>query len=304
MPTLWISRFGLPRVPYKIQMTPGYDFSDVIKKAIGMLNSYMTSNLCKTNPAVWVPHTKELDYVYFTSVPNKGCFSSVGRVGGQQQLNIGIGCNYTGIILHEMLHAMGFLHEQNRCDRDIAVEIILPNIQKGLASEFVKDYSRRQFSSTYDIFSIMQYQLWSFGKYPFQNQSDYTESRKTIRIKPTFITLTKDQEFSIGNEDDLSDTDKNELNIMYGCLVSPCTVGCDGVLRCAGPPNPAITTMRPTTTTTTKATIKSGGGNILQKIAAKSKAKFSVKRKDNNALLKPSSNPTPIFKANSKSKIL
>ncbi|XP_065656858.1 zinc metalloproteinase nas-4 isoform X2 [Hydra vulgaris] len=288
MPTLWKNNLGQPRVPYTFEMSPGYDFRSIILKSIGMLNSYMTSNLCKLNPAVWVPRTNERDYVYFTSVANGGCWSYLGRVGGKQQINIGNGCQYTGIVLHEMLHAMGFIHEQNRCDRDAAVTIVSSNIKKGLANQFFKDTSIKQFSSKYDIYSIMQYHLWSFGNYPFRYYSDFTESRKTIKVKSTFLSLTQAQEWNVGNGEDLSDTDKNELNIMYGCLVSSCTVGCDGVEKCTGPRNPAITTMGPRTA-------KPQGDDILPKFAKKLKAKLNVKRKDDNIHLKPSSNPTPIF---------
>lgn len=49
-----------------------------------------------------------------------------------QNLSIGQGCDYKAIIEHEILHALGFYHEQSRTDRDDYVNIwwdeILPGV--------------------------------------------------------------------------------------------------------------------------------------------------------------------------------
>lgn len=84
----------------------------------------------------WVPRTgAERDYVSITN-SNTGCWSSVGRLGGRQELNLqSPGCvSKKGTVMHEMMHALGFLHEQNRWERDKHVTVNYDNIQRG---EFV-----------------------------------------------------------------------------------------------------------------------------------------------------------------------
>lgn len=83
----------------------------------------------------WVQRTgAERDYVYFTS-GNTGCWSSVGRIGGRQEINLqSPGClTKKGTVIHEMMHALGFLHEQNRWERDKHVIVNYGNIQSGMS---------------------------------------------------------------------------------------------------------------------------------------------------------------------------
>nr|AJD25313.1 hatching enzyme-like protein [Plectreurys tristis] len=71
--------------------------------------------------------------------PGKGCNSFIGRTGRTQRLNLQPnGCVYFGTIAHEMLHALGFLHEHTRSDRDSYVRINWSNIKKGHEHNFIK----------------------------------------------------------------------------------------------------------------------------------------------------------------------
>ncbi|KAG7271774.1 hypothetical protein CRUP_032677 [Coryphaenoides rupestris] len=58
--------------------------------------------------------------------------SEVGRLGRRQVISLQKGgCVYTNVIQHEVLHALGFHHEQARSDRDDHVEILTKNIDPG-----------------------------------------------------------------------------------------------------------------------------------------------------------------------------
>lgn len=57
----------------------------------------------------------------------------IGRRGGKQEVSLGKGCEAKGKATHELMHALGFLHEQSRKDRDRHVTILTQNILDGLS---------------------------------------------------------------------------------------------------------------------------------------------------------------------------
>ena len=70
------------------------------------------------------------------------CSSYIGRVRqtNGQELSIGTNCAVLSVIVHEVLHALGFIHEHTRQDRDDYVIINAINIQPG------RDVTRTSFS--------------------------------------------------------------------------------------------------------------------------------------------------------------
>ena len=59
----------------------------------------------------------------------------VGAIGGEQVLNLGDGCQYVGLVIHEFGHAIGYYHEHNRPDRDDTLEILWDNIVPGKGAD-------------------------------------------------------------------------------------------------------------------------------------------------------------------------
>ena len=100
--------------------------------------------------------------------PGSGYFSSVGRRGGRQILNLEpnlVDNGRFGTIVHEFIHAIGYYHEQSRTDRDDWVYINWANIQPGKEGNFNK-YTATQVNPhgvSYDYGSIMHYSSKGFA---------------------------------------------------------------------------------------------------------------------------------------------
>jgi hypothetical protein len=106
-----------------------------------------------------VPRTVETNFVEVRNDGN-GCYATVGMPFGYGVVNLGEGCWTDTVIMHELGHSFGRVHEQQRSDRDQYIDINFANIQP----EFTESY--RIISDTnnltpYDHLSVMHYSAWA-----------------------------------------------------------------------------------------------------------------------------------------------
>ena len=94
-----------------------------------------------------------------------GCYATIGKAR-QAQLNLGPHCMNRETILHEVMHILGFFHEQSREDRDDYVEVLFDNINPAYKGNFDKYTSAyiNHMGAPYDYCSIMHYPSDAFSK--------------------------------------------------------------------------------------------------------------------------------------------
>ncbi|XP_054902987.1 meprin A subunit beta-like [Poeciliopsis prolifica] len=143
--------------------------------------------------------------VYYLNIKKlDGCWSYIGRVfSNGQDLSIGQNCDLVAIVEHEILHALGFYHEQSRYDRDNHVHIEYSNIIAGKEHNFRKvgNQDSTTHGSPYDYLSVMHY-----SKNAFSNGNG-----------PTIITINQAFQDVIGQRVEMSPSDVQELNLLYRC---------------------------------------------------------------------------------------
>jgi hypothetical protein len=150
-------------------------------------------------PFRFVERTNEKDYLSFKRL--NGCWSQVGRRGGEQVISLGTGCG-VGAAVHEIGHSLGLWHEQSRRDRDDYIEIVWENIDPNQQHNFDKHVQDGEDLGEYDYGSIMHYPATAFS----------VNGQTTIRVKGGA---------PIGQRNGLSAGDIAAIKMMYTGLVWP-----------------------------------------------------------------------------------
>ncbi|XP_028258205.1 high choriolytic enzyme 1-like [Parambassis ranga] len=145
---------------------------------------------------VW--RTTHRDYLYFFS--GDGCWSLLGRQTGGQYVSLKkAGCLFQSTVQHEVLHALGFHHEQVRSDRDQYVQILYQNILSGQESNFQKT-ATNNLGTPYDFNSVMHYNKYAFSK----------------NGQPTILAKSNPN-LDFGRATNLSANDIARVNRLYQC---------------------------------------------------------------------------------------
>uniref|UniRef100_A0A8C5QNA9 Metalloendopeptidase n=1 Tax=Leptobrachium leishanense TaxID=445787 RepID=A0A8C5QNA9_9ANUR len=165
------------------------------------------------------PWAGESDYISFFK--DNGCYSYVGnRHMGRQILSIGPNCDDIVIVQHELLHALGFWHEQSRSDRDDYVTIVWDEINPA---------NRHNFNSYDDTVS-------SFLNVPYDYTSVMHYAKNAFQIDTNPTIIAKNPKFTnlIGQRLDFSDKDTKKLHDLYDCatpstFLSSCSFDLDDI---------------------------------------------------------------------------
>ncbi|KAJ1078384.1 hypothetical protein K5549_018737, partial [Capra hircus] len=141
---------------------------------------------------------------FISIVPMAGCFSSIGRSGGMQVVSLGPSClqRGPGIVLHELMHVLGFWHEHSRADRDRYIRVNWNEILPGFEMNFIKSRSSNMLVP-YDYSSVMHYGRLAFSR----------------RGLPTITPLWA-RSVHIGQRWNLSNSDIARVRRFYDCSPS------------------------------------------------------------------------------------
>ncbi|XP_061417643.1 astacin-like metalloendopeptidase [Lethenteron reissneri] len=212
---------GLVRIPYAFSSYYSPENLAVFAQAF---QDFQTKTCLR-----FFPRTSEASYINFY---NGGMCS--GTIGYQQRTSTAVSimpgaCTYKGVIIHETMHALGFVHEQSRTDRDAHVRILFANIIRGKEYNF-QIMSTNDAVGPYDYRSVMHY-------------SKYTYSYNSL---PTIVPIPDDTVL-IGQREGMSTLDVLKINNAY----------CGGVIP------PGVTLTPPSAVTPCNATFSSVQGNFM-----------------------------------------
>ncbi|XP_028405518.1 zinc metalloproteinase nas-1-like [Dendronephthya gigantea] len=181
-------------IPYSIAPDVSNDFHKAVRRAFRRL----AAKTCIR----FIPRNKTTDKHFIHFRKGTRCNSGIGRKEGGQNITLSPVCEKRNFVLHEMMHALGFLHEHSRPDRDNYVKILHWNVDEAGERNF-NSYSNEDvdtLSEPYDFNSILHYDNKAFSK----NGQDT-------------IQALKDPARRFGHAKHLSNGDIRSIRKLYKC---------------------------------------------------------------------------------------
>ncbi|VDO98319.1 unnamed protein product [Heligmosomoides polygyrus] len=131
-----------------------------------------------------------------------GCWSYIGKVGGEQTMLLGSGCELVSIAAHEIGHALGFFHTMSRHDRDSHVSINMYNIRPDWRSQYNRETTdtNHNYGLPYDMGSIMHYGMTS----------------SSVNMQPSIVPHNRKHQRTMGSPF-ISFIDLSMINEHYNC---------------------------------------------------------------------------------------
>ncbi|CAF1187129.1 unnamed protein product [Adineta ricciae] len=194
-------------IPYDISAITNAQDQQKITNAMNTLMYAVATPIANSQSrtaCVFFRPRQSSDKDYISIQYGSGCSANVGYTQGFQskvtlQQN---GCFYTGTIQHELMHVLGFFHEQSRPDRDNYLQINLENVRPNMVHNFEKyawGSSVYNQGTSYDYKSVMHYETTAFS----------------MNGKPTMVP--RQAGATIGRAEMLSALDIAEVRHFYGC---------------------------------------------------------------------------------------
>ena len=168
-----------------------------------------------------IDRTDEVDYVKI--IDGDGCYSFVGKTGGEQELSLGNGCHFLSTMIHEFGHALSMLHTQSRNDRNDFVTIQFDNIEDNVEYNFEIDNGPT--CGCYDCGSVMHYSEYAFSK----------NGKKTIvPLDGETCNIQRNEVNPLSTQDIVC------IKALYFDEPSSCSISTDSPTRTRNPTTPTI----------------------------------------------------------------
>jgi len=141
------------KVPFMFEDEVDEKLRDFIRKSLKELQT-------ETNQCIRFEEGTRFNEPHIRVNKKNFCRSRIGRINDSKGQPLAMGaknCLFIGVVKHEFMHALGFLHEQVRPDRDAYVKINWNNIDSRECANFKKCRGCAYDAAPYQVDSIMHY---------------------------------------------------------------------------------------------------------------------------------------------------